>query len=662
MKIFSAVFLGVVGASALVVAPVAIAQAQSSDARRFGALESVEQISLSPDGTRVVFLTPVGKGNAAMVGVVGSKEPARPILRAVDDSSILTSCRWASATRILCSMAIEQVVDNKRIGFSRMLSLAVDGSDGKVLSAADSRDALGIRQNGGRVIDWQVGDGSGQVLMTRAFVPEYTTGSHATRSREGLGVEQVDPVTLKRKIVEPPRKNATAYISDQHGNVRVMGFEGTDRAEMLTGETRYYYRKAGSRDWVPLSTTDASDEDSGFSPYAVDAAENAVYGFENKDGRRALYRISLDGSLKRELVFARPDVDVDSLVRLGRSGRVVGVSWATDKRHIRYFDPKLTALADALSKALPGLPQVSIIDASDNEQQLLLWAGGDTDPGHYYVFDKPTRQLKEIILARPALVGVTLAPVKPMTYTASDGTQIPAYLTLPVGKDPRGLPAIVMPHGGPSARDEWGFDWLAQYFAARGYAVIQPNYRGSSGYGDSWFVDNGFKSWRTAIGDIDDAGRWLLKQGIADPDKLAIVGWSYGGYAALQSGVLEPGLFKAIVAVAPVTDLARLKRDAEGFTNARLVQRFVGDGPHVDEGSPAQHADRIIVPVLIFHGDRDTNVDVGHARLMEDRLRARGKRVELVIYRGLDHQLHDAAARAELLEKSDAFLRKSFGK
>ncbi len=169
---------------------------------------------------------------------------------------------------------------------------------------------------------------------------------------------------------------------------------------------------------------------------------------------------------------------------------------------------------------------------------------------------------------------------------------IPAYLTLPPGSaDPHGLPAIVLPHGGPSARDTWGFDWLAQFFAARGFAVLQPNYRGSAGYGDAWFEHNGFKSWDIAVGDVVAAGHWLVHEGIADPSKLGIVGWSYGGYAALQSADVEAGLFKAIIAIAPVTDLAALKEEHRWWSDFRLVSAFVGDGPHMREGSPIFHAD-----------------------------------------------------------------------
>jgi dipeptidyl aminopeptidase/acylaminoacyl peptidase len=254
-----------------------------------------------------------------------------------------------------------------------------------------------------------------------------------------------------------------------------------------------------------------------------------------------------------------------------------------------------------------------------------------------------------------------LAEMTPIEYPAADGTMIPAYLTLPPGGTGKNLPAIVMPHGGPSARDEWGFDWLVQFYATAGYAVLQPNYRGSAGYGSDWYQKNGFQSWKTAIGDVDDAGRWLLKQGIAAPGKLAIVGWSYGGYAALQSQVLDPALFKAVVAIAPVTDLDRLRDESRQFTNFLVVDKIVGSGPHVEEGSPARHADRFQAPVLLFHGDKDRNVGVGESRLMHDRLVSAGKSVEYVEFPGLDHQLLDAAARTRLLAESDAFIRKALG-
>ena len=197
-----------------------------------------------------------------------------------------------------------------------------------------------------------------------------------------------------------------------------------------------------------------------------------------------------------------------------------------------------------------------------------MTASSDTDPGMLYLYTKATRGLAEVLPIRNELVGVAMGKMTPVSFPAADGTMIPGYLTLPPGSDGKGLPAIVMPHGGPGARDEWGFDWLVQFYAARGFAVLQPNYRGSTGYGSAWYQKNGFQSWRIAIGDVNDAGRWLVSQGIAKSDQLGIVGWSYGGYAALQSSVLDPNLFKAIVAIAPVTDLDRLREESRNFTSA----------------------------------------------------------------------------------------------
>jgi len=254
-----------------------------------------------------------------------------------------------------------------------------------------------------------------------------------------------------------------------------------------------------------------------------------------------------------------------------------------------------------------------------------------------------------------------LASVKAVVVSATDGTAIPAYLTVPAGKPAKNLPAVVLPHGGPSARDEWGFDWLAQYLAARGYAVLQPNYRGSAGFGDAWLMKNGFKSWRTSIGDITSSARWLSSQGIADPNRVAIVGWSYGGYAALQSAATEPGLFKAVAAIAPVTDLGMLKDESADYTNSQLVADFIGSGPHIADGSPLRHASSIKVPVLLVHGDMDVNVRVAESEKMAAALQQAGTPVEFLRYRALDHQLEDSAARIEMLTKIGELLERTIG-
>ncbi|WP_243395562.1 alpha/beta hydrolase family protein [Sphingomonas oleivorans] len=506
------------------------------------------------------------------------------------------------------------------------------------------------------MIDW-LPEEDGAVLMARLYLPDDRVGSHFGSSKEGYGVDRIDTRTLKISRIENADREAEEYISDGRGTVRIMGRGNVRGATgMATGVTSYFYRTRGSREWLPLGDYDMQTRE-GFNPYAVDFDKDVAYGFRKKDGRLALYSVSLDGAKREELIYTRPDVDVDGLVRIGRRKRVVGVSYATDVRHTVYFDPELKTLIASLGKALPKQPQIRIVDSSLDESKLLIWAGSDNDPGVYYLFDRAAKKLGILMTVRPELEGVTLATVKPVSYPAADGTMVPAYLTLPPGSDGRNLPAIVMPHGGPGARDEWGFNWLSQYYAARGYAVLQPNFRGSAGYGDAWFQENGFRSWKVAIGDVNDAGRWLVRQGIADPARLAIVGWSYGGYAALQSAVADPGLFKAVVAIAPVTDLAALKEEWRYWTNFRLMRDYIGSGPHVREGSPAQNASSIRVPVLLFHGALDRNVGIAQSRLMASRLKEAGVPSELVSWDHLDHYLEDSAVRADMLRRSDTFLR-----
>jgi dipeptidyl aminopeptidase/acylaminoacyl peptidase len=636
--------------------------AQTDPAVAFGTRESVRSIALSPDGTRLAFVSPDGAKGTALyfVDVAGTQKPLRTLI-ATGEPEHITRCDWASASRVVCDVRSLQNRGGQIYATSRIVAVNTDGSDVKLVTKRESLRQLFSMNYGGGVIDYFPGkDGS---VMTTAMVAAKVSAQADVYggSIDGLAVERVDTSTLKREPVLRAVKSAQDFITDGRGVLRLMGVVPSGGGYGYDFRySDYKFRRKGATEWEPFGRVEWLT-DKGLIPVAVDPVEDVAYGFMRKDGRQALFKRALDGSGREELVFARPDVDVDELVRLGRAQRVVGVTFATDRRQASYFDPALAKLATGLGRALPKTPLINFMGASDDEQKLLVWAGADTDPGRYYLFDKGTKQLKQLLLARPELANTTLAMVKAVQVRAGDGTMVPAYLTLPPGSDGKKLPAIVMPHGGPGSRDEWGFDWLSQYYAARGYAVLQPNFRGSTGYGDAWFQNNGFKSWKTAIGDVADAGRWLVSEGIADPAKLAIVGWSYGGYAALQSGVTAPDLFKAIVAIAPVTDLERLKATLKERSGEDVARDYIGTGTHLTEGSPAQNAGRIAVPVLMAHGDLDQNVDISQSRLMETRLKAAGKRVELILYPGLSHSLVDSAARADLLRRSDTFLRTTMG-
>ena len=634
------------------------AAASATDpATLFGVRESVEQIDISPDGRKVVYLAP-GPGRSSIVYLYDLAGGGTPtvVIRTDGDPERLRWCRFATNERLVCrivGMTRDQAV---LVPFSRLISMDTDGTHPQLLGQRQSYFDADLRQYDGSILDWSATDGA--VLMARQIVPEVQQlGSRVGRTGDGLAVERIDLRTLRSSRIEPPNAHASGYISDGRGNVRIMSMP-TERANTGQLGTRidFMYRTANSREWRAFGSYDANGGE-GMIPLAVDPVLDVAYVLKKLDGRMALYRVKLDGSMSTELVHANPQVDVDGIISTYRTGRVIGVTFADEQRRIVYFDPDYQAMHRMLSRAMPTRPLIDFGATSADGNLVIVHAGSDSDPGRYYLFNRTTRNLNELMLVRPQLENVPLATERSVTYPAADGTQIPAYLTLPPGREARGLPVVIFPHGGPEARDEWGFDWLPQYFANLGYAVLQPNYRGSAGYGDQWLQQNGFRSWRTSIGDINAGARWLAAQGIGDPARMAIVGWSYGGYAALQSAVTEPGLFRAVVAIAPVTDLEQAKNDFNEYSNARNEAEYIGSGPHIREGSPLQNVGAITAPVLLFHGDRDLNVPVIHSQRMDRALRGAGKSSELVVFPGLEHDLADSSARIQMLQRIGSFLQ-----
>jgi dipeptidyl aminopeptidase/acylaminoacyl peptidase len=657
----------VLGLSLCLCAPLLAQSAKPFDAAAaFGARPSVSDLSLSPDGASILYVVPNSdRGSAVFTRSLAPGATPQLVAFAAGKPERLVGCEWVSNTRLVCTIyavtyaALNYAIAGGRIlAFTRLFAADADGKNLKELSKPDNLHTRGTQLGGGGVVDW-LPDEDGAILMARTYVSD--DKEHLGAPDRGVGVDWVDTRTLTVRSVEPPSTRALGYISDGRGAVRILALSDIKPGHVDSGVIEFRYRQPGSRDWHKLSDYDTVQR-VGFYPLAIDPDHNVVYGFKKTDGRMALYTVTLDDSLQEKLIYANPEVDLERLVTIGRRVHVVGVTYDTDTHHAEIFVPEIAQLLASLSKALPEHPTVRIAGASTDESKLLVFASSDTDPGMYYLFDRKARSLKPLLPVREQLLGAKLAHVKPVSYPGVDGVMIPAYLTLPPGvENGKGLPAIVLPHGGPSARDVMGFDWLAQFYAARGFAVLQPNFRGSYGYGDAWFENNGYKSWKTAIGDVVAAGHWLVNQGIADPAKLGIVGWSYGGYAALQSAVVEPGFFKAVVAIAPVTDLATLKTEWTGWSNAQLQRDFIGDGPAMHAGSPVEHADKIKVPVLLFHATADGNVSIEQSKRMAERLKAAGGNCELVTWDDLDHQLDDSAARTQMLRQSDAFLRSAFG-
>lgn len=630
----------------------------ADDAAAFGAREAVSSPALSPDGSSVLYVTP-GPGPKSYALISNLDTGKSSVVTGASGQDFLRWCNYSAPDRAVCRITAATDRGGYLLGFARLFALNLDGSDPKPLGQSDSKYDEYIRQYDGAILDWRNSE-DGSVLMEREYIPEAgKIGSNIVRKKEGLGVDLVDTKSLRATPVEPPKDSTSGYMTDGRGTVRIMEVTEAQHDSTMTGRVKYFYRTPGSRDWKTLAEfTDYLEQ---IQPLAVDADINSVYVLKKENGRKALYAIKLDGSLAETLVAKNAKVDIDDVIRLGDGLRVIGYTFVDDKRHRVYFDPEYKALSESLSRALPKLPLVDFVDATKDGRKLLIFAGSDDDPGRFYLYDRETKHLNEAMLERPQLEGRTLAKMNTVTITAADGAQIPAYLTLPPGSSGKNLPAVILPHGGPSYRDEWQFDWLVQFLAARGYAVLQPQYRGSAGYGDTWLNENGFQNWQTSMSDIASSAKWLAAQGIANAEKLAIVGWSYGGYAALMEAETDPSLYKAVVAIAPVTDLQLLKQDHAWYTNARIVEQFVGSGPHIEAGSPLRHADQIAAPVLLIHGGMDQNVRVWHSQKMIAALKNAGQPSEYLEYKDLDHQLRDSGVRAEFLTRIGQLLDRMIG-
>jgi dipeptidyl aminopeptidase/acylaminoacyl peptidase len=342
------------------------------------------------------------------------------------------------------------------------------------------------------------------------------------------------------------------------------------------------------------------------------------------------------------------------------TGRIIGGAHGVGDSQYVFFDNELQAHWNAVLRAFPN-EQVRLASYSDDFSKIVITVFGEKDGFVYALYDWYGHRAT---VFGPVYDGLTApAQVKAISYPAADGLTIPGFLTLPRGTAEKSLPLIVLPHGGPAASDTFDFDWWAQAYAAQGYAVLQPNFRGSTL--DSRFVEAGFGEWgRKMQTDLSDGVRYLASQGVIDPKRVCIVGGSYGGYAALAGVSLYPGVYRCAVSVAGISDL-RLFRRWSSAGHPGLVQRywdrFMGTSDQHDPAllaiSPVEHVSSVNVPVLLIHGRDDTVVPYEQSEVMLGALKRAGKSVELVALKHEDHWLSRSETRLQMLEASVAFLK-----
>lgn len=336
-----------------------------------------------------------------------------------------------------------------------------------------------------------------------------------------------------------------------------------------------------------------------------------------------------------------------------------------DEVRYSFFDPQDQAAWASVRKLLPG-SEATLVSWSDDRRKLVVAIEAPGEGPAYALVDLTSGAVGRLGAAYDGLQSQDISPVRPVRFKAEDGLELSGYLTTPRGREAKNLPLVVFPHGGPAARDEPGFDWWAQAMASRGYAVLQVNFRGSDGYG--WkFLEAGFGQWgRKMQTDLSDGVRDLARQGIVDPKRVCIVGASYGGYAALAGAALDPGVYRCAASYGGISDLrtfAPWVRSQNGAASQRYLIRFIGAesarDPSMSEISPATHADKVSVPVLLIHGKDDTVVPLEQSQIMANALKAAGKPVELVVLDSTDHWLTRGDTRQGMLNAMVTFLEKN---
>jgi dienelactone hydrolase len=342
------------------------------------------------------------------------------------------------------------------------------------------------------------------------------------------------------------------------------------------------------------------------------------------------------------------------------TGILIGQRIEGDAPVYSFIDPAIAARFNGAKNAFSGV-NVRLVSASEGFGRMVVYTDGGDDSGTYWLVDITAGKASVLGAEYPTVTSAEVGPTRMIQYKTADGLTIHAVLTLPPGREAKNLPLIVMPHGGPIGRDRLGFDWWAQAFASRGYAVLQPNFRGSDGYGED-FIAAGFGEWgRKMQTDLSEGIAYLGAQGIADPKRACIVGGSYGGYAALAGVTMQHGVYRCAVAYAPVADLAQLTNyeDVRYGESVDLADwdRYIGANSK-SAISPAAHAGEADAPVLIFQGKNDEIVPQSQSTEMDSRLRGAGKTSTLVLFDNETHHMVEETTRLAVVKQSVDFVEK----
>ena len=622
----------------------------------------VHDAAISPDGEQLAILRTEVKSGRTTSFVTLSRMAdlsAPPSVASLGEQSA-TQVEWANDERLLIWITFRNNERGEPYGLwfygafvpipvKRVISVDLKGQD-PVVMFTGSRSVLKRGFDASRVVDY-LKDDRRRVLM-QAW----------NDSRGAFGLFQVDVYTGQAELVEQGVAATDFWLTQ--GGVPMLRMDSNAR-----GTIGWIYGRApGETDWK-LIRKSRFNEVRKLPDFDVvgPTPRPGVFLVSQRleGGDTAVIRTFDLATLEYgEVVAERPGRDLETAF-VDENLKLVGSAYWDDRLNYQFADPALAPHYRAVNAALKNACNVQLYDIDVTHRRLLLKATGPREPGAFLVYDRERRALEYVGHCRPWLAPERLAASEAIRVRTRDGAEIAAYLTTPIGASAGPRPMVVLPHGGPEIRDYLDYDLTVQALAARGWLVLQPNFRGSGGYGRA-FAELGHRQWADRMqDDVEDAVAQVVASGRADPARLAILGSSYGGYSALMGAVRRPELYKAVVSVAGDADLieslAFSRREDGADSPAYAYWRASMGDPKAHEAlliraSPARRAAEIRAPVLLIHGAEDTIVDPRQSRLMAKALKAAGKSCELVELKGEGHRNWSDATWKTVLETATAFI------
>ena len=616
----------------------------------FAQLPTASTMRLSPDGNYIAMTAPFkGKAHLVVQGIDGKNTVAIPPVGKSD----IAWFHWVNNNCLVLSFAFTSKRDRNLVRETRLYAIDRDGTNvtamvlpKKLRNQVNKFAKIAVpTQIQDDVIDWLPGDPDHFLLS----IDSDLDGKNEVR--------KINVNTGRFKELISGFRGIQNYTTDQNHNLRLgWGYDPVNPTQF-----NFIYYDSAAKSWTSVKNSSWGKQ--GLYPIAFTENPQIAYASGlSKKGKYGIFQIDLTKGTVLKTIFSNETVDYDDLIYDPANNVPVGVQYTLDHAEAFYWDKTFEKLQNSIDRTLPNTVN-RIVSRIPERQQFLIYSSSDVEPGVYYFLDMKKKNMQFISETMPGLNPDNLAPMKPIQYEARDGLNIPAYLTLPRSGPKKNLPFVIFPHGGPGARDKQQFDYFAQFFSSRGYGVLQPNFRGSEGYGKR-FLKLGKRQWGgTMQDDVTDGVAYLVKNGIADPKRICIVGASYGGYAAMMGAIKTPDLYRCAASINGVLDLISLINSDKGYVGGKAWVRSMGlSGESAQLVSPLHQAEKIKIPVLIIQAKDDFRVPYKQAVHMVDVLESRKKDVRFVTLPSGDHALDTAEARAQTLAALEGFLRKYIGK